>query len=174
MERIMLKKIFLLLIISVTVFGCADDETNVETFHDVKWEEIAHYLPAEYPVPYLKDNRSHISGTYEFIDKVEIEKKDQVIYLNIYIYDTDNSHIRYGAYNSYINKITPFYTNFTQNECNTIKSETRCNIYGCLTDKHIQCDSSGLSEHHDLQIFYENNDFNYYQEYIHFKFIIKP
>lgn len=71
----MLKKIFLLLIISVTVFGCADDETNIETLYNVKWEEIAHYLPAEYPVPYLKDVREYFGGKYEYIDKVEIEKK---------------------------------------------------------------------------------------------------
>lgn len=92
----------------------------------------------------------------------------------MYIYDTDNSYIRYGTYNNYINQIMPFYTDFIQNECNTIKSETICNIYGCQTDKHSQCSSNGLSEHHDLQIFYENNDFDYYNEYIHFKFIIKP
>lgn len=173
-----MKKIIITLFTIFALFGCAEDEnTNIHTYFDVKWEDISHYLPAEYPAPYLKQYRALLGMNeqlYQFIDKVEIESRDEMLYLDVYIYDTESSFISYGAYDSYINQILPFYADFKKDKCNTIKSNTVCNIYGCYIDKeHYQCNSDGSSNHHNINIFYENNEYNYLNGYMHIKFTIK-
>lgn len=169
-----MNKIIFIVISIFFLLSCSDSiEDNKTIYYNVKWEDIAHYLPKDYPVLYLKDAK-YFGGKYEYIDKVEIENKGEVISLNLYIYDTDNSYIVYDAYDDTIEKIKPFYDEFDKYDCDFIKYTEECNIYGCrISNMHKKCTSTGTSKGHNIEVLFEDNEYEYNNGSIALKFTIQ-